>query len=133
MDLLIIGLPLLALAIFVYFSNRRNSERNAKLTERVQNLDIGEGVTLLEGIRARSGEDGFWVAAAGKIANVSVDEPLMSIIVREFREGGEAPRYEFEIHRGGEDMSAPEKRDEVFRDLVRAAKEQRARPAQEKG
>lgn len=132
MDLLIIGLPLLALGLFVYFSNRREDKRNAKLTELIQNLDIGEGVTLLEGIQARYREDGFWVAT-DNIVSLSAGEPILSMIIRVFREDGEALRYEFTIHRGGEDMSAPEKRDEVFRDLVRAAKERRARSAQEKG
>lgn len=135
MDLLLLILPVLAVKLWVDYSNRKCAERDARLTELVQNLDIGEGVTLLEGLQASFGGEMFWCAAQDIVSVYANRPPLpaLSIYVQVFETEGDALRYEFEVRCGGRDMSGPEERSALFGDLIRTAKERRACPAAEKG
>lgn len=117
------GSGFLALAIAVIGSIMRWWEE--KQTVRLaKKAEIGEGVTLLQGIRACFGEDGVWGISSYGLVSVHVGDPRLIFVVQVIRGPGKAYRLIPHISDHHHQWADIDERDVAFGIMVEAVKEQ---------
>ena len=85
---------------------------------------IGEGVTLLQGIRACFGEDGVWGISSYGLVSVHVGDPRLIFVVQVIRGPGKAYRLIPHISDHHHQWADIDERDVAFGIMVEAVKEQ---------
>ena len=108
------GSGFLALAIAVIASIIRLAKK----------AEIGEGVTLLQGIRACFGEDGVWGISSYGLVSVHVGDPRLIFVVQVIRGPGKAYRLIPHISDHHHQWADIDERDVAFGIMVEAVKEQ---------
>ena len=117
------GSGFLALAIAVIASIMRWWEE--KQTVRLaKKAEIGEGVTLLQGIRACFGEDGVWSVYFPELVYVYVDDPRVIFAVQVIRGPGRTYKLIPQLSDRRHHWADIDERDVAFRVMVEAVKEQ---------
>ena len=115
---LFLALALTLISAIIHWWEDKRAIRLAKTAE------IGEGVTLLQGIRACFGKDGFWSIFLPGLVYIYVDDPRLIFVVQVIR--GPGGKYwlipqisDHHYHWAGID-----ERDVAFGVMVEAVKEQ---------
>lgn len=91
---------------------------------RAKRAEIGEGVTLLQGIRACFGEDGFWSALTPELVYIYVGDPRLVFAVQVIRGPGRDYRLIPQISDHHHHWAEIDERDVAFGIMVEAVKEQ---------
>lgn len=116
------SITLLALLYVPGILQKRQEKRNVLLAK---DLEIGEGVTLLEGIRAYFGTDGSWRAWWCRVS-IYVGEPEIIFVVIVEHVDGEADRLNPHVLDHDRRWASEEETKEVFGLLVEAARGRKA-------
>lgn len=116
-----VGLVMLVGTIISSITLRWERKRSIRLAK---TAEIGEGVTLLRGIRACFGEDGFWSARTPRLVYVYVGDPRLIFVVQVIPGWGRAYRLIPQIADQNHHWAGMDERDVAFGVMVEAVKEQ---------
>ena len=94
--------------LLIWWSDRRANRRTANLIQAARDLEISEGITLYEGIRACFGEDGLWVAPEDSVYVFAAALGGSSASLRVCPEMGQIEVYDFSRKRAETCESEPE-------------------------
>lgn len=111
----------LALALIWSIIQKLEDRRTIRLAKKAE---IGEGVTLLQGIRACFGEDGFWSLFMPGLVYVYVGDPRLVFVVQVIRGPGRDYRLIPQISDPRHRWADIDERDVAFGVMVEAVKEQ---------
>lgn len=106
----------IASVVWIMIAEYLGAKRDKAMIRAAQNLELGEGVTLLQAIRAYYGEDGRWGVAQGKVYAFAGHSPSRRGDVRVNLKTGEVMLYR-DGHEGGKAESAA-----LVAAMIRAAK-----------
>ena len=81
--------------LWLVWAERRESRREEKLIGAARELEIGEGVTLYEGIRACFGADGYWGAPEDSVYVIATAPDGAGATLRVCPELGQVEVYSF--------------------------------------
>lgn len=113
-------LGLAGVEVFTLLSLDRDGTRRVDAVESAQNMDIGEGVTLSQGLKAFFGGETHWMATDGKSVRVTagMNRPAASLYV--YPKTGEIEILTANSKDGWEDERG---RDALLGLMVKAAKD----------
>lgn len=117
------GSGFLALALSLIWSivHRWEDKRTVQMAKKAE---IGEGVTLLQGIRACFGGDGFWSALLPGLVYIYVDDPRLIFAVQVIRGPGRKYWLIPQLSDPRHHWAGIDERDAAFGVMVEAVKEQ---------
>lgn len=123
--LVILSFPVLW--VYIIVTERRDARREAEMLKFGREFQVGDGVTLIEGIRAYYGEDGRWGVWDDEV-RMRVGRPSIMIRIKFEPIGKGADRLSPRIQDdAGHDLSE-EEMEAVFRRLTEAAMRKRSDP-----
>lgn len=122
-----------ALVLWLHVRWKREARQEAEMIRAAQNIELGEGVTLLQGIRAFFGEDGYWGGClSGQVvilagfkylsATMHVDVETRSIEVSSFKRVPHEAIVEAPEKCEYPEVAGWEERQVLLSEMVRAAK-----------
>ena len=123
--LIVIIVVFAAGVLYGLYRQRRNAALEQEQLEIAQSYELGDGVTLLQGVQAYFGEEGEW-CCFGKEVRLWVGDPIFAARVIIHEVDAETKRLELEV-----DAWSPRTMDEaemeaLFDRMIQMVKEQRA-------